>query len=499
MSAAEALKTPEYVIRRAGMKLVYREDLPRYEGSTPGFSQFDPRFIPWQLEALRLCRTWDYKENGKLELLLSGALGSAKSIVMAHVAVTHALMYSQSRVCLARRTFPDVKSTIFAKVLQHLRNDPMLEEGKDWWTAENRGFIGFANGSHIFCRSWGDRKGGKNARSVDITLLIVEELTENDEKDKIAIDELVQRLDRMEHVPEQLYLAATNPDEPEHWVYNYFIETDSPSRKVIYSVTTDNCFLNPLYHQTLLRDLDPRMALRMIHGRWLSIAKEGVYYQYDRKLHAPNHEYIVDPGLPIVMSFDFNIGAGKPMSATLSQFTPPVFEGKTEVTPGVKNFYAEVVIEGARTQNILEEAWAKGYFDHHTVYIIRGDASGTHSDTRNNIHDYQIITNWLNLQVRKDGSRIMHRLEVPVSNPPVRTRHNVSNAWLLNDLGQVRVQVYPGCKVLREGFSMVKLKPGADYIEDDSKYFQHVTTAATYDILYEHFYSTRGETTVRQL
>lgn len=487
MSAAEVLTTPEHVIRRATLKIVYREDLPRYEGSTPGVSQFDPRFIPWQLEAVRLCRTWNYAEFGKLELLLSGALGSAKSIVLAHMAVTHALKYEKARVCLGRRTMPDLKDTIYAKCLEHLRNDPTLEEGVDWKAVPTKGYVRFANGSEIVSRSWADRKGGKKARSLDLSMLIVEELTENDEKDKIAIDELVQRVGRLGHVPEKLYIAATNPDEPDHWVFKYFIETTSPSRKVIYSVTTDNCFLDPLYHETLLRDLDPRMALRMIQGRWLSIAREGVYYQYERERHEPNHDYTVDPGLPIVISFDFNIGAGKPMSATVSQYSG-----------GTKHFFEEVVIEGARTQNILEELWNRGIFDTPTVYYIRGDATGTHQDTRNNINDYQIIDSWILKQVRKDGSRIMHRRQVPVQNPPVRTRHNVSNAWLLNDLGQVRVQVYPKAKILREGFKLVKLKPGAQYIEDDSKYFQHVTTAATYDIIYEHFTGARGTTTVRQ-
>jgi PBSX family phage terminase large subunit len=471
-----------------GLRIVYREDLPRYEASIPGVTQFNPRFIPWQCDAINLVRTWDYEKKGKLELLLSGALGSAKSIVLAHLAVTHCLQFAQARVCLGRRTMPDLKETIYATVLEHLRNDPQLEEGVDWRAVPTKGYVRFANGSEIVSRAWGDRKGGKKARSLNISMLIVEELTENDDKDKAAIEELVQRVGRLRHVPEKVFVAATNPDEPDHWVFSYFIATTSPNRKVIYSITTDNPFLDSLYHQTLLRDLDPRMALRMIHGRWISIAKEGVYHQYDRDLHEPPAAYSVDPSLPIVVSFDFNIGVGKPLSCTFSQFKG-----------GVKHFFAEVVIEGARTQNALEDAWNRGLFDLPTQYYIRGDASGTHKDTRNNLNDYMVIDEWLKNQVRKDGSRIMWLRQVPVQNPPVRARHNVVNAWLRNDLGQVRIQVYPGCKVLREGMKLVKLKKGAEYVEDDSKFFQHVTTAAAYDIYYEHAAGTRGTTTVRKL
>jgi len=35
---------------------------------------------------------------------------------------------------------------------------------------------------------------------------------------------------------------------------------------------------------------------------------------------------------------------------------------------------------------------------------------------------------------------------------------------------------------LAEGFSLTKLKDGAQYIEDDSKRYQHITTAAGYGI-----------------
>lgn len=483
MSAAVNMNA---VRERVTLKIVYRNDLPHYEGSTPTLSQFDPRFIPWQLEAIKLVREWNYKDLGKLELMLSGALGSAKSVVLAHIVLTHCLMYPRARAVIARRTKPDLKATLYAKILEHIGDE--LEEGKDYVAYQN-GNIRFANGSLIEARSWADRKGGKGARSLDLSLLAVEELTENDnEKDKDAIMELVSRVGRLAHVPESLFITATNPDEPSHWAYKYFISEPSPNRRTIYSVTTDNPFLLPWYREQLLRDMDPKMAERMIKGRWISILGTGVYHAYDAKLHEPTGEYTVNQQLPIVLSWDFNIGAGKPMSATFSQW-----DGRQ------KHFYAEVVIEGSRTQNILEEAWNRGLFEPRTTYLIRGDATGKANDTRQNLNDYLIMRAWLENKTRADGSRVMFRQEVPLSNPPVRSRHNVVNAWLLNDLGEVRVKVYSGCKVLREGFKLVKLKKGADYVEDDTPYYQHVTTAAGYDIHYENLMSRSSGTTVQQL
>lgn len=475
-------------------KIVYVNALPHYEGSTPSLSKFDPKFIPAQFDAVKLVREWPYKILGKLELLLSGALGSSKSLVLAHLALSHCLMFPRARFGIARRTMPDLKSTLFQKILEHIGDD--LVEGRDYVAAETKAKIRFSNGSEIVGRSWADRKGGKSARSVDLSALAIEELTENDDtKDKEAILELINRVGRLPHVPESFVVHATNPDEPDHWAYQRFMVNPPPTRKVIYSVTTDNPFLPFWYREQLLADMDPKMADRMLFGKWISIAKENVYHAYDAKLHEPAEEYVVDPLEPIVMSWDFNIGFGKPMSVTFSQMRTMMIGGRMQ---RAKCFFDEIVVPGARTQGILEEAWERGRFDVPTVYLIRGDQTGMHADTRQNLNDYLLIDEWLRLKARSDGTAVMFRRQVPLSNPPVRSRHNVSNAWLLNNLGDVRVQVYPKCKVLREGFKLVKLLDRAQYKEDDSKYFQHVTTAATYDIHYEHVNATRGTTTVQQ-
>jgi hypothetical protein len=485
---------PAAAAKAAELRIVYREDLPRFEGSTPTLSEFDPHFVPWQFDCLKLIREeWDYKTQGVLEVLLSGALGSAKSILLAHIIVTHCLMYKRARACIARRAMPDLKDTLFNDILEHLGET--LVEGRDYRVNKAKGIV-FANGSEIIMKSWADRKA-KKARSMKISLLAVEELTENDEQDKMAVMELRQRLGRLSHVPEQLFISATNPDEPSHWAYQYFIvpATKNPtgSKRVFYSVTQDNPFLPELYWRQLLEELDSKMADRMIRGRWISILGETVYHSYDLKLHEPEYEYAVNPAYPIVVSFDFNIGAGKPLSCTFSQYAPGK-NGRMQ-----KHFFAEVVIEGARTQSVLEEAWNRGLFKTPVMYYIRGDASGKHGDTRMNLDDYLLIDDWLKRKQREDGSFLMFLREVPLSNPPLRSRHNIANAWLLNDLGEVRVLVYPKCRVLREGFKLNKLKKGADYLEDDSKFYQHVTTAATYDIYFEAMKARRGRSTVTQL
>jgi hypothetical protein len=73
---------------------------------------------------------------------------------------------------------------------------------------------------------------------------------------------------------------------------------------------------------------------------------------------------------------------------------------------------------------------------------------------------------------------------VPRSNPPIRERHNIVNAYCTNSINQHRLFIYEKCKILNEGMKLTALKKGAEYIEDDSKEYQHVTTALGYRVVY---------------
>jgi PBSX family phage terminase large subunit len=435
--------------------------------STPSLTEFNPAAVPYQRRALRdIRRNFDYS-LGTHEVLLSGSVGSAKSILVAHLAVTHCLAFEKARFCYGRKSMPDLKDTLLAKTLEHMEGD--LIEGQHYEHNEQKGKITFENGSEILCRSWGDKKF-KKFRSLELSGAAVEELTENNDEDKQAYMELKMRVGRLPHIKENFLISATNPDSPSHWAYNYFILTESQTRHVYYSKTTDNPFLPPQYIRQLQQDLDPRMARRMLDGEWLEISRDVVYYEYLQSRNLKREKYTVNPRFPIHVTFDFNIGVGKPMSCTLFQYIEGTF-----------HFFAEVIIQGARTLDVLEELVERGHLKHETKIIVNGDASGKSSDTRSIKSDYDLIRGFLSKYTR-NGKPIDFEIDVPKANPPVRTRHNKLNAHCHNSLGQVRLYVYEAAKKLDEGLRLVALKKGADYIEDDSKDYQHVTTAAGYGI-----------------
>jgi hypothetical protein len=225
--------------------------------------------------------------------------------------------------------------------------------------------------------------------------------------------------------------------------------------------------LPPQYIEQLKADMDPKLARRMIYGEWIEISGEVIYSEYNSELqYRRTEEYKIDPHYPVVLTFDFNLSSNKPMSMCCLQYIDDTF-----------HVFAEVIIDGARTGEVMEELNDRGLLKPELKYTICGDASGKHRDTRSFRSDYDIIFDYL----KRAGLKFEYM--VPPANPPVRLRHNRVNAYCLNALGERRLFLYKGCATLDEGMRLTKLKPGANYLEDDSKPYQHVTTAIAYAIV----------------
>ena len=427
----------------------------------PKINEFMPLQNQWEVINKIRCQ-YDYSK-GTHEVLLSGSVGSAKTILLAHLGLTHALLYPGSHVGIGRRTKPELKETLVHVIQEHIGGifNPNFNK-----TTSN---FKLPNGSRITAFSWADQSY-KKFRSHEFSCFLIEELTEN--KDPEFYQEIFMRVGRLPNVPEKIIICATNPDDPEHWAYKRWFDTPKDTRHVFYSKTSDNPYLPASYVEQLEANLDPKMARRMLYGEWLAIAQDIIYYAYEKDRNFKNEVYQVNPRFPIHLCFDFNIGQGKPMSACLFQKVGNTF-----------HVFAEVIVQGSRTEDQMEEMAARGYLDYQTNYIINGDATGKRNDTRSPLSDYDIIKKYL-ANYRGPGNRALNfEMKVPMSNPPIRTRHNMVNAQFINEKGQVRLYVYKTCPTLDEGLRLTKLKPGAQYLEDDSKAHQHVTTALGYGIV----------------
>jgi PBSX family phage terminase large subunit len=457
------------------------------DGSTPSFSDFDPGVIPFQRQLVCDIHAFDYS-LGVHECLLSGSLGSAKSLIAAHLAIDHCLRFPKARLLIGRKSMPDLRATIFTKIIEHLEGSITIdgrqfEQGKDYDYSENVCSVWFPNGSQIIARSWGDRRF-KKLGSLELSAAVVEELTENDAEDEQALKYLRTRVGRLPHIKNNWIIYCTNPDSPSHFAYDYFqidkrqrrLPTSdlSKTRHVYFSSTKDNPFLPDWYINQLEADLDPKLARRLIHGEWVELTTDVIYYAYSERNYR-DAEYQTKPHRPIYLCFDFNIGYGKPMSMTAHQF----IDGKF-------HFFFESIVQGASTYEQMENIAGLGILDHPCHYIVHGDATGGFKNTVSHTTDYDIIKRFLANYRTRDKNPVDFQIEVPRSNPPVRTRHNIVNSYFLNAKGEHRLYVYKTCQTLHKGFKLTSLKKGGTYIEDDSKEYQHVTSAAGYSIVWCH-------------
>jgi len=450
----------------------------------PSFSTFNPKLIKSQWRVVQMIRNRLKYDEGPHEILLSGSVGSAKSILAAHLAVDHCVRFSGARVLLGRRTLPDLKDTIFQDIRDHLEDD--FIQGDDYDVNETRAKIVFANGSEIISRSWADKKYKSKFRSVKASACIIEELTENDSVEFEAFHtEMIGRIGRINKrhgVPENWCLYATNPDSPAHKAYDYFVKGAKvhPRRHVVYSRTVDNPFLPTWYVDNLRNIYSAKICERLIEGKWVYLDSDSLYYSYDPDRHFILEDTKPSERYPLRLFFDFNIGFGKPQSSALGFYD----EIRRKFV-----FIDEVILEGTRTLDVMEEWANRGYFDlpSNPKIIIHGDASGRHRDTRSKDSDYTIIEDYLENYERKPHPVTKRRtpltfeIDVPRSNPPLRKRHNLVNGQLCNAKGVCSIEIDKRCVTLDEGLSKTKLKPGGQYIEVEDRW-QHITTAIGYGI-----------------
>jgi hypothetical protein len=433
--------------------------------TTPSFFEFSPLHIPFHSEVIDLVEEYDYKK-GYPEILLSGSVGSAKSILAAHIAVKHCIKYAGARLAICRRALPDIKRTIFQTIVEHL-DCQELKPDKDYKVRHVNAEIEFRNGSIIEPLFWSDNRFTR-IRSVPLSAAIFEEITENDEDDKMAFYEIKARIGRILHVPEKFIIAATNPDGPEHWVYRYFIGDPETSRFVFYSNTLQNPFLPKDYIEQLKKDMHPKLAERLIYGRWVTLQGERVYYGYDTQKNFKNVSYDWQfSSLPIYLCFDFNIGRDKPMSSCAF----------IEEPNGTFHVFKSFGIDSARTADAID-AWKQfGLFkNQNRKIIICGDATGASRDTRGPNSDWDIV--------KKEISNLTsnYEMKVPRSNPEVRVRQNVVNSLCIDGTGNHRLFIYKDAKLVDEGLNGTKVRRGSTYQEDDSFHAQHVVSALGYGL-----------------
>ncbi|GAB7079860.1 phage terminase large subunit [Megalodesulfovibrio paquesii] len=276
-----------------------------------------------------------------------------------------------------------------------------------------------------------------------------------------AVEVLMARL-RDTRMPCQM-LFTTTLDEPGSWMHSLFVEQYDPElMEVIYATTFQNRHLPPGYVDSLKRMYPARLYDRMVLSKWVALSAQAIYHSFDRGRNLWDGVALA-PELPLLWSHDFNLAPGKPMSSVLAQLR----RGEHGMELHVLD---EIVMETADTNHVIAEMKARPWQAlARAGVIVYGDASGRARDTRSGMTDYSLL-----------AAAGFAQQKVPRANPPVRERHNLVNCLLCDAEGRVRLKIHPRCATLARGLERAALKQGAQYVEDDSLYEQHVTTALGY-------------------
>ncbi len=232
------------------------------------------------------------------------------------------------------------------------------------------------------------------------------------------------------------------------WVHRRFRAERVKGYELIEARPFENVYLlkeTPDYYERLGESYDENFFRQEVLGEYLNRRSGQVYYAFDRRHNVGEAE--VDPGEPLLWSWDFNIN---PMASVICQER----DGKVAVVD-------EIVLGTSSTPEVCEE-FLDRYGTHRAGLTIYGDASGEQTHTVNGSSDYDLIRKFLRAHRQLGGE-----LVVPRSNPRVRERINATNSRLRNAQGERRLVVAPRCKELIKDLEEVCYKPGSGQIDKE--------------------------------
>lgn len=474
------------------------------KGRKPRFEEFDPKPIRWQHQLIS-----DYLNpeifdwsKGVHTIVLSGAVGSAKSLLCAHLTWLHLLRNKGAEACLTRLDRRRLKDTSWDLFLKHRPTKYILSSDVDF---RHSNYHLDYNKSELSLKMLSQREGDDiilnkavgmyysdwdydRFRSNEYSFFHIEEAVESPTADIYKVGKERTRLNTDKR--EKLIVLSTNPGEPDSWINTELIskagwvdgkriegEGLDETIHVYYSLTSENPFIDKSYVDGLLKSYNEMETERYIRGKWVSLYGESIYYAYGPHNHR-REAYKIDYRYPIRISFDFNTAQGKPMSCVLAQW----IEGKL-------HFFNQYAIQGD-TQKLMNELISDGVFDHNIEFKIHGDASGHTKQPSSSYTDYGVIKKTLENYRWKDKNGVEQQVRFSIvagkSNPEIKIRHNTMNSYFKNGAGEARIFLYEKCfqgKVnLDMGFRLTKLKEGAKYVEDDGPQhpYQHATSTCGY-------------------
>lgn len=414
---------------------------------------------PKQEEFIKAVFSFDYNF-----LTYGGAMGGGKSWVCLAILVMLAKIYPRSKWCVIRESVPTLTKTTlptFRKIVP-----PNFLHSFN----QNENMATFTNGSQMLfmAEDFQNDKDFDRFKGLEVNGFLLEQIEELQEG---LLDICFIRSGRWSIEPSPEYphpkqpppimIANVNPTLlwPKRRVYDPYQKGALP-KKWFYlpaKITDNPKLFEDKEYMAQLDNLDSLTRRRMIEGDWTAFAVEKPYlYNFRVDKHVTNEVYEINPHLPILVSFDFNV---EPMTTVLGQKTDEstvhVFDEKT-INTGSAEEMAELV---------------KSDYPGYEIQIT-GDATGKNREKarRGNINAYTVIKDVLELYDRD--------IRVPTKNPAHRDSRILCNSVLQH----ANVIIHSNCEntirdcvysQVDEDGDLVKTKDEGRHHFDNFRYLLH--------------------------
>ncbi len=234
--------------------------------------------------------------------LANGGLGSGKSSILSHKAIKYMLFYPGTTGLIARRTYPELRTTtrktFFDILMRYYGGKALIAK---WNQTEN--YLKFINGSDLYFMALDDMM---KIGSLELGFFGIDELSEFETPEVWDGGGAGQGLTgRLRHPKGPLRgFGATNPATKEHWLYKYFVERQDPDYGVFEMPSYENRENLPEEYIRSLEKMPEEWRERYLLGKWGIVPKgTRVYAHFTPKFHIGDFTY--NSGLPLYRSWDF--------------------------------------------------------------------------------------------------------------------------------------------------------------------------------------------------
>lgn len=374
---------------------------------------------------------WKFLTSQSKYLLLLGGVGSGKTFIGSHYAIS----------CI--NNYPKALGGIFANTHKQLLNSTLSAAftefeklGLRYNYNQNRGILSVEN-ALLICSSL---ENFDALRGIEIGYAWMDECAYSKRE---AFEMLMGRL-RDKNGPLQMRLTTT--PKGFNWLYDYFYgDKKTDQMQVINAKSSDNRHLPKGYLDSLVGQYDEKLAKQELEGEFINVTSGKIYYAFKRDKHVKALTQI--QGIPLSIGMDFNVN---PMTAVICQIT----QDKIRVL-------SELWLSNSNTDEVgryLKEKFGSGL---RIIPDSTGSALKTSSAGKS---DHQILRDY--------GFIIPEGIQ----NPFRVDRYNTVN----NLLEKGRIEIDPSCKHLINDLERVSYKEGTNLPDTQDKTLTHISDALGY-------------------